>query len=361
MFQTGSKVDDAYPYGARQAEQIRILAGQAWIGMQECGILPTPDNFELWYMHVSGGNPALSERLSALLGSGSLPTAEQLYALHSSCFVQKSDVAAIADGSEQLEQAAQAMIGHVADNQEALRAYGDALSGLTVRLDQDRSMDGLVRAVTLLTAQTASASERNRILEQQLSSSTSRILKLRQDLAEARQDATTDGLTGLCNRKAFDLRLRRAIMRAKADDGTLALVLLDIDHFKRFNDTYGHRTGDLVLRLVARVVADNVKGRDTAARYGGEEFAIVLTGADLCAGAVVAGQMRALLDGKRLVTKGVQQDYGSVTISAGVAQLRPGDTAANLIERADAALYAAKHLGRNKVCVENQPAVRTAA
>ncbi len=141
----------------------------------------------------------------------------------------------------------------------------------------------------------------------------------------------------------------------------MALILLDIDHFKRFNDHYGHRTGDLVLRLVGRVVADNVKGRDTAARYGGEEFAVILAGADLRAGAVVAGQMRAVLDGKRLITRGEQHHHGSVTISAGVAQFVPGDTAASLVERADAALYAAKHAGRNRVCVESGRGAQNAA
>ena len=340
------------PQAAKQAAQVRMFAARAWAEMEERGILPAPYNFEVWYIYVSGSNPALSEQLTALLQAGVTPTTEQLNAIHAGCVAQEIDVDAITDGSEQLDQAAQAMVEHVAGNQAALRSYGDTLSGMAARLDQDCSVDGLVRAVTMLTGETARASERNRALEQQLSSSATRIAKLRQELAEAKQDATTDGLTGLYNRKAFDSRLRRAMARAKAEQDPLALVLLDIDHFKRFNDTYGHRTGDLVLRLVGRVVADNVKGRDTASRYGGEEFAVILTGADVRAGAVVAGQMRAVLDGKRLVTKGAQQNYGSVTISAGVAQYRPGDTAATLIERADAALYAAKHLGRNQVCIE---------
>ena len=111
--------------------------------------------------------------------------------------------------------------------------------------------------------------------------------------------------------------------------------------------------GDLVLRLVGRVIADYVKGRDTAARYGGEEFAVLLSGADLRPAAIVAGQIRTVLDGKRLTVKGMQGDEGRVTISAGVAQLRAGDSAASLIERADAALYEAKRLGRNRVCIEN--------
>ncbi len=266
---------------------------------------------------------------------------------------QEIDIDIVVDHSEQMAEAVQVMVERVVENQASLRAYGNTLSGVAVQLGQDRTLDGLVQAVNTLTAETARASERNRTLEQQLSVSSARITKLRQDLVDAKQESTTDGLTGLCNRRAFDARLRRAMVRAKADQEPMSLVLLDIDHFKRFNDTYGHRTGDLVLRLVARIIADNVKGRDTAARYGGEEFAVILTGAELQAGAIVAGQMRALLDGKRLITKGVKQNYGSVTISAGVAQFRPGDSVASLIERADVALYEAKSLGRNQVCTEN--------
>ncbi len=329
--------------------------------MQRYGILPIPSNFELWYIHLSGSNPDLSARLSALVQAGVAPTPEQLSALHSDRVATEIDVDAIADGSEQLDHAARAMVEQVAGNQAALRAYGEALSGVAIRLDQDQTMGGLVQAIMVLTAETARASERNRTLEHQLATSAARITKLRQDLVEAKQDATTDGLTGLCNRKAFDVRLRRAMGRAKADQEAMALILLDIDHFKRFNDHYGHRTGDLVLRLVGRVVADNVKGRDTAARYGGEEFAVILAGADLRAGAVVAGQMRAVLDGKRLVTRGEQRHHGSVTISAGVAQFVAGDTAASLVERADAALYAAKHAGRNRVCIEARRGTQNAA
>lgn len=339
---------------------VRDLASRAWKDMRQHDILPTPRNFELWFTYLSNSNPSLSHRLSALLGAGTAPTPQQLRSLYSDCMPKQIDIDTTIDHSEQMAEAAQAMVEHVVENQASLRAYGDTLSGMVTQLDQDQTLDGLVQAVNTLTAETARASERNRALEQQLSSSSTRITKLRRELIEAKQDATTDSLTGLCNRRAFDARLRRAMVRAKADREPMSLVLLDVDHFKRFNDTYGHRAGDLVLRLVARMIADNVKGRDTAARYGGEEFAIILTGAELKAGAIVAGQMRALLDGKRLITKGVKQDYGSVTVSAGVAQFRHSDSVASLVERADVALYEAKSLGRNQVCTENMTAAEQA-
>ena len=137
-------------------------------------------------------------------------------------------------------------------------------------------------------------------------------------------------------------------------------MLIDADHFKHVNDTYGHKVGDLVLRLIGRVLASNVKGRDTAARYGGEEFAVLLTGADLHAGAIVAEQMRAALDGRRLVNKGSGQQVQGVTVSVGIAQFRPGETSATLVERADAALYRAKRGGRNRVCADSAPELEAA-
>ncbi|MGI4795174.1 MAG: GGDEF domain-containing protein [Janthinobacterium lividum] len=163
----------------------------------------------------------------------------------------------------------------------------------------------------------------------------------------------TDALTGLVNRRGFDTRLKRAVARRKLDDIPVCLLIADVDHFKKFNDTYGHKTGDLVLRLVARLLADNVKGKDTAARYGGNEFAIILTGADEHAGSRVAEQIRASLDGKRLVDRGNGRSLTGITISIGAAELSASERLIDLIERADMALYRAKNSGRNKVCLSS--------
>ena len=343
------------PVQADTALRICRLAARAWIEMDAASVLPTPRNFELWYTHLSGGTPELSRRLLALVADDATPTDADLNALHAECVASGPDGDAIADGADAIDQAAQTVVKQIAENGAALREYDASLSSVTRQLGQDRTTDGLLRAVAMLTAETARASERNRVLEQQLSASATRITRLRQSLSEVKQEATTDALTGLCNRRAFDARLRRAMAHAKAGDGPLTLLLIDADHFKHVNDTYGHKVGDLVLRLIGRVLASNVKGRDTAARYGGEEFAVLLTGADLHAGAIVAEQMRAALDGRRLVNKGSGQHVQGVTVSVGVAQFRPGEASATLVERADAALYRAKRGGRNRVCADSAP------
>jgi diguanylate cyclase len=139
---------------------------------------------------------------------------------------------------------------------------------------------------------------------------------------------------------------------ARSEDTPLCLFMCDIDHFKRFNDTFGHQTGDQVLRLVGGCLAENVKGRDTAARYGGEEFAVVLPHTALDDAVFVANVIRRAVESKKLVKKTTGDILGSISISLGVAQLGPDDDKASLIARADACLYGAKHAGRNRVVSE---------
>ena len=137
--------------------------------------------------------------------------------------------------------------------------------------------------------------------------------------------------------------------------------MADIDHFKNFNDRYGHLTGDQVLRLVAMSVKQNVKGRDIAARYGGEEFVIALPNTALQSAITVADHIRRAVMTKELMRRSNGERLGRVTISIGAAALRPGDTAQLLIDRADKCLYAAKRHGRNRVICEADPEADAAA
>jgi diguanylate cyclase len=131
--------------------------------------------------------------------------------------------------------------------------------------------------------------------------------------------------------------------------------MVDIDNFKKFNDTWGHQTGDQVLRLVAGCMSENVKGRDTVARFGGEEFAIILRRTSLENATKLADQIRSYVQSKKLVKKSTGDILGTITVSIGVARLAPGDTPASLIQRADACLYVAKNGGRNRVVGEDEP------
>ncbi len=161
---------------------------------------------------------------------------------------------------------------------------------------------------------------------------------------EARQQANTDALTGLANRRSAMQALDREIMRARHSGDPLALLVFDVDHFKAVNDTHGHTQGDLVLTEIGRIIRQQKRDGQFAARVGGEEFLMILPGTNGRAASAAAERLRLAIDhGTR------SSDAPSVTVSVGHAALVPGDTSLTLFARADEALYAAKRGGRNQV------------
>jgi diguanylate cyclase (GGDEF)-like protein len=173
------------------------------------------------------------------------------------------------------------------------------------------------------------------------------LLHIIQLLGRIKDQALRDGLTELYNRRAFDDFFARALAREQRQDGRLGLVLLDLDHFKNLNDTFGHRAGDAALRSAAQVMERHLRRADQAARYGGEEFVIVLPGTDEKGALRLADRIRAAIHHHHLVFEGARL---SVSVSLGVAIApQDGKTPQALLAAADRALYAAKHAGRNRV------------
>lgn len=168
--------------------------------------------------------------------------------------------------------------------------------------------------------------------------------------AHTRRLASTDGLTDLYNHRTFHERLAQEVARAKRYTRPLSLIMLDVDHFKKYNDTYGHPQGDIILREVARILKESSRTSDTVARYGGEEFAVILPETD---------QVSAQKIGQRLREKVEEHVFpgeecmpgGHLTVSVGVATHLSGGTKEALLQAADQAMYTAKRAGRNRVCV----------
>lgn len=159
--------------------------------------------------------------------------------------------------------------------------------------------------------------------------------------------ADTDALTKLNNRRAFQVKLTEEVQRAKRVPAPLSLMLLDVDHFKRFNDTFGHPAGDGVLRGVARLLKENARATDFVARYGGEEFAILLPCTDATDAIAMAERMSLV------IAEGEWRER-AITVSIGLATLCAGDTAESLVAQADGALYRSKENGRNRVHHANE-------
>jgi diguanylate cyclase len=197
--------------------------------------------------------------------------------------------------------------------------------------------------------QTRGAEQSQKQLDARLNSMAGEVDTLRKELEQIREESMTDGLTGIGNRKAFDASLAAAIEAACARNAPFSILLIDIDRFKNFNDTYGHLIGDRVLRFVAGALRNTVKGYDKPSRFGGEEFTVILPNTFLSGAASVAEQIRKTIAAGELMDKSSGESYGRIQVSIGVAQYRKGESQEALIKRTDQALYRAKRRGRNRV------------
>jgi diguanylate cyclase (GGDEF)-like protein len=163
--------------------------------------------------------------------------------------------------------------------------------------------------------------------------------------AQSQQQALTDGLTGCFNRRSFELQLEKDLHHATRTRQSLSLIMIDVDHFKRVNDSFGHDTGDVALRMIADGLREGLRGGDTASRYGGEEFTVILPQADLAGALLAAERLRVRIETTEFPR------VGTLTISLGVATFPlQASSRDSLVTAADRALYEAKRSGRNRVC-----------
>ena len=263
------------------------------------------------------------------------------------------------DRAKTLETTEIQLDGELAVILRFMRTYVDANDSYSKSLAQaHRNMHSLakpdqVRAlVKFLIAQNEKMQRDTAELRRNLEHSSSQIEKLRWNLAEAQELGLRDPLTSLSNRRCFDVNLAKEIEEAHAHGAAMCLVMGDIDSFKGINDTFGHQIGDEILKMFAKLLSSNVKGRDTVARFGGEEFAIILPETRLADAEHLTESIRSQLEGKELAVNNSGEPIGKITASFGIAQLGERDDADTLIQRADARLYEAKCAGRNRVVID---------
>ena len=276
--------------------------------------------------------------------------------LRSRCLSSARTTQALDNASSQVTAALNEILQKLESAGRDAGDYGRTLSRASGELGTDQSPAALRQFVDTLISATRTMEARTATLEEELQHSSQQVNILKVQLEDVRKESLTDSLTAVANRKAFDTELLAAVTEGHETGETIALLMLDIDHFKKFNDCWGHQTGDQVLRLVAQSMSENVKGRDTVARFGGEEFAIILRRTSLGNAINLADQIRSYVQSKKLVKKSTGDILGTITVSVGVARLTRHDTPASLIQRADACLYRAKNGGRNRVVGEDEPA-----
>ncbi|WP_226634122.1 GGDEF domain-containing protein [Brevundimonas poindexterae] len=330
------------------------LARRVLDDMEAAGVWPTPVNFELWLHYLGDPEGALGREIRRILAAQE-PFSESTSEMLASEYLPRGRLnEEIRDAGRMLDKELSTVATTIANAHKSQVEYGVTLADASGRMDGVESPETLKTLISTLADATHKAQSQNSALEQQLEHSTREVAKLREHLEQVRRDAMTDALTNLANRKAFDEHLEGSVDAAHATGKALTLAVIDIDHFKRFNDTWGHQTGDQVLRYVASVLGRSARSPRLAARYGGEEFAMIFPEESTAAVDQALKSVLKEIASRALRRRSTNDELGAVTISAGYARLRPEETPSSLLERADAALYASKRAGRNRVTDADQ-------
>jgi diguanylate cyclase len=323
----------------------------AWIAQH--GVTPSPESFEVAFNHVTARHAELKRNIESLLHSGGKIDDYIVTLLHHRYFRSPKMDSAIASVGEALSKKLDSALQMLEEGGRDQSVFGQELGAAANALGTARRDETGIEVVVKRVLETVHRMKaRTQMLEERLQKSSQDVSALREQLEVTRRESLTDPLTGIANRKAFDLAIEREIDASIESGEPLSLIVCDIDHFKRFNDRWGHEIGDQVLRAVATCLSKNVKGRDVAARIGGEEFAVILPKTNLNEAAILAHHIRNDLAEKKLIKRSTGAELSRVTLSAGVAQYALSDTVADLLRRADLCLYAAKHAGRNEVVSE---------
>jgi len=325
------------------------LARRVIEAMESASVWPTPLNFEIWVHYLGDPEGPLGREIQRILAA-SEPFTEATADMLAAEYLPRGRLTEeIRDAGLVLDRELSSVSDAISKAHKSQAAYGQTLDKAATSIETVSDGAGLQAIVSGLTTATRKVQRENETLENRLDASTREVARLREHLEQVRRDAMTDALTNLANRKAFDEHLEAACAKADADGGALTLAVLDIDHFKRFNDTWGHQTGDQVLRYVASVMGRVAKAPRIAARYGGEEFAMIFPSERIDQVQHALESIRKEIASRSLRRRSTDDELGAVTLSAGFAERRPDETASSLLERADTALYASKHAGRNRV------------
>lgn len=316
------------------------MSGLALVGRhcQQFGIEPVPEHYALLYRHLVKREPGLGPTVDHLIRYGTIP-------------LEAHEPEADEELSEAIAATASATEETIAETQDLLRQSGSHAgrfrSALADGAEDLRTGDDAASVIRALIEATQSIIAQASVTEQALRARGNTIAKLKQSLAEANATAQTDALTGLSNRRCFERMLGAAAERSRSSGRPLALAFCDIDHFKLINDTHGHDAGDRVLRFVGGILGETFAPHGTVFRHGGEEFVVLVEDFDAREALELVEHAREDLAARSIVDKATGRPIGHVTFSAGIAAFDPACDVSEMLFRADKALYAAKHAGRN--------------
>jgi diguanylate cyclase len=327
--------------------EARSIADSAIATMQRLEIPATPANYAIWYEYHAGLSPNLQRTIDVLISNQANFNESTLQDLYATFFSSDKEAQAVREISVHALETLQEVVGVADLASDDAQQFGHALRGFASK-GLGESLGNLKHLIEDLVQESKSMAGRSDYVGLRMRESAGKIEALERNLENALLDSAMDGLTGVSNRRSFDANIRKLAGEAMNSGDDLSMLMIDIDHFKRVNDTWGHQTGDVVLRYLAEALQKAVRGGDHVARYGGEEFAVLLPRTDGKAAVSVAENIRQAL-ARDPIWLDVTPPMTPITVSIGAAVYEPGDPLAEWVGRADAALYSAKRDGRNRV------------
>ena len=316
--------------------------------MGKYGLPTDPVNYSVWYEYASGKNSELNAAIDKHLeekGSFAEHLCQHLFNQYIAS--GKDKVTTLV--REELKKIFVEIIGAIqttrqnfSQSENNLETINDSIAPNLSEADVEKIVDQIKSEIKTLDLSSNS-------FKAQLQQATREIDQLKIKMQQYRNEALLDPLTRIGNRRGFEKRLVQAIGEANRSGADLCLIMADIDHFKKINDSHGHLVGDNVLRMVASTVRASIKGKDQAAGIGGEEFPVILPDTPFEGAMKLADNMRLAFERLDLKKKNTGESVGRITLSFGVATYKPNEAADDFIQRADEALYKSKKTGRNKV------------
>ena len=316
--------------------------------MNKRNIATTPDNYSIWYEFVVGKNPDLIAAIKELDAKKTRYTNEILQSLYEK-YIADAHEAAVNNLSNSVKEIIHKFLNKAAKEGQGLTNYAQTLSSFSEKMENASDISDIKDLIGHLLEETKKRESATQSMQTTLESMAFEMKKLRAEVSKLNSEATTDSLTKVNNRRAFDMEIENFISASKADQKPLCLLLIDLDDFKRFNEKFGHTIGDKILRFVATLLRNNIKGCDSVSRFAGEQFAILLPETAYEGAYIVAENIRERLSKQTLSDSAEKIELGTVTASIGVAAYVYGESAEHLIRHADKYMHEAKRAGKNKV------------